>query len=216
MASNGFIPSSALGDVPGSNSGLLKSAAASFTAMHFESIRRFGIPLTITDGQVGRTYRSFARQVLAKRLFGSNAATPGTSNHGWALAVDLMTSAQRSAIDRIGGFFGWSKACSDASWEWWHVKYNPGCTGAGWKPKPPRPDPLRFLGKRQRAVAERLLYHRRERKREARSGHGPRWRRQNRWVEFWYKRVRRLHKRAQDPKVKRTLAKVLADRDGRI
>jgi len=213
---NGSIPTSALGDVPGPCSGLLKAAALSYSAMHEESLRRFGISLAIVDGQVGRTYRSFARQLLAKRLFGSNAATPGTSNHGWALAVDLMSSAQRSAVDRIGAHYGWSKGCSDASWEWWHVKYNPGCTGAGWKPRPPRPDPLRHLGKRQRAAAERLLYHRRERIREAKSGRGRRWRRQDRWVEYWHKRVSRLHHRTHNAEKKRVLRKVLDDRNGRI
>lgn len=216
MASNGFIPSGALGDLPGPNAGLLKPAALAYTAMHYASLKRNGVSLAIVDGSVGRTYRSYARQLLAKRIYGSNAATPGYSNHGWALAVDLMSQAQRAAINSIGSYYGFSKACSDAAWEWWHVKYNPGCTGAGWKPRPPRPDPLRHLGKRQRAAAERLLYHRRERIREARSGHGPRWRRQDRWVEYWHKRVSRLYHRAKDPQRKRVLRRVLDDRNGQI
>jgi len=212
---NGQIPASALGSVPGPNAGLLKPAALAYTAMHYASVKRYGVPLTIIDGSVGRTYRSYARQVLAKRTYGPNAATPGTSNHGWALATDLMSYAQRSAVDRIGSYYGFSKRCSDASWEWWHVKYNPGCTGAGWKPAPPRPDPLRKLGPRQRAAAERLLYHRRERIREARSGHGPRWRRQDRWVGLWHKRVERMWRRASGEK-KKVLKRVLDDRNGRV
>jgi len=216
MASNGQIPSSALGKIPGSNAGLLKPAALAYTAMHYASVDRFGISLAIIDGQVGRTYRSYARQVLAKQIYGSNAATPGYSNHGLGLAIDLMSNAQRSAIDRIGAYFGYSKACSDASWEWWHVKHNPSCTGAGWKPKPPRPDPLRKLTKRQRNAAERLLYHRRERIREAKTGHGRRWRFHNKWVDYWHKRVARLHKLADNPDRKKVLRRVMDDRNGRI
>jgi len=216
MAANGYIPSSLLGDVPGANAGLLKSAALAFTAMHYDSVKRFGVPLTINDGTVGRTYRSYARQLLAKRVYGSNAAWPGTSNHGLGLCVDLMSYAQRSAIDRIGAHYGFAKRCSDASWEWWHIKYNPGCTGASWKPAPPRPDPLRKLGPRQRATAERLLYHRRERIREARSGKGPRYRKQDRWVKHWYERVERLWRRTHDPERKRVLRRVLDDRNGQI
>jgi hypothetical protein len=75
---------------------------------------------------------------------------------------------------------------------------------------------LRFLGPRQRGAAERLLYHRRERIREARTGHGPRWRQQNRWVDYWYREVHRLYRRAHQGPRKRVLRRVLADRNGRI
>ena len=183
--------------------------------MHYASVKQTGVSLHIIDGTVGRTYRSYGRQLLAKRIYGSNAATPGFSNHGLAKAVDLMTTAQRSAIDRVGSPYGWAKRCSDAGWEWWHVLHNPGCTGATWKPAPPRPDPLRKLGKQQRAAAERLLYHRRERRREARSGKGRRWHRQDRWVNSWYKRVARLWRRASGDE-KQVLKRVLDDRNGRI
>ncbi len=79
-------------------------------------------------------YRTYEQQVEAKRIYGDNAATPGTSNHGWGLAVDLSTETMRSAIDRVGAHFGWAKKWSDASWEWWHLKYRAGV----WKQ---RPDP---------------------------------------------------------------------------
>jgi hypothetical protein len=219
---NGSIPAASLGPVPGSNAGLLKAAALSYTAMHYESVRRFGVSLAIIDGSIGRCYRSYARQVLARSYWCNlgkcgNAAIPGTSNHGLATTVDLMTAAQRAAVDKIGSFFGWAKACSDASWEWWHVKWNPTCTGAGFVPRPPRPDPLRKLGKRQRAAAERLLYHRAERAREARTTKGPRWHKHDRWVNYWYGRVERLWRRAETGgDRKRVLRRVLDDRNGHI
>ena len=126
-----------------------------------------------------------------------------------------MSTAQRSAIDRVGARYGFQKRCSDASWEWWHVVWNPGCTGATWKPAPPRPDPLRHLGKRQRAAADRLLYHRRERRREARTGKGRGWKAHDRMADRWYNRVAKLHKRAGGQR-KKALKLVLDDRDGRI
>ena len=215
MAANGHIPSSQLGPVPGTNAGLLKAAAMAYTAMHYASVKRYGISLALTDGSVGRTYRSYARQVLAKQTYGSNAATPGSSNHGLGLAVDLMSQSQRTAIDRIGAYYGWAKRCSDASWEWWHIRHNPGCTGARWKPEPPKPDPLRHLGKRQRAASERLLYHRRERRREGKSGKGPRYRRHDKYVDHWRGKVSKMYKRARGDE-KRALKKVLNDRNGRL
>ena len=105
--------------------------------------------------------------------------------------------------------------CSDASWEWWHIKHNPSCTGARWRPQPPRPDPLRKLGPKQKQASERLLYHRRERAREARTGKGKRYRKHDKWVDSYYGKVKKMHRRADGEK-KRVLKKVLDDRNGRI
>src|SRR5260370_27892690 len=69
-----------------------------------------------------------------KQVYGSNAATPGTSNHGLGLAVDLATTQMRSELDAWGSYFGWAKRWSDASWEWWHILYR----GGVWRR---RPDP---------------------------------------------------------------------------
>lgn len=44
----------------------------------------FGYDLPINDG-----YRDYAGQVEAKAIYGDEAAEPGTSNHGWALAIDV-------------------------------------------------------------------------------------------------------------------------------
>lgn len=210
---NGQIPSQLLAPIPGTNAGLLKPAALAYRAMHFRSLKVTGVSLHLIDGSIGRAYRNFARQVIARQFWCAqgkcgNAAEPGTSNHGLGTTVDLMTLEQRSAIDRVGEPFGFAKRWSDAPHEWWHIRWQ----DMGWKP---RPDPLRKLGKRQRAAAERLLFHRRERKAEGRSGHGPRWRRHDRWVRFWLKRVERLHRRAGGER-KAVLGRVLRDRDGNI
>lgn len=105
---NGLIPANALCSL-GIGSHLLRcDAAAAYTAMAGGFASAFGRPLCITD-----SYRSFESQVT---LYGQKpqlAAVPGTSNHGWALAVDLC-----DGVDQFGtaeyrwmvtnaGRFGW-------------------------------------------------------------------------------------------------------------
>ncbi|WP_324276136.1 M15 family metallopeptidase [Blastococcus brunescens] len=59
-------------------------AAASYGQLDAAYTAEFGTPLCITD-----SYRPFAAQVSAFARKPKLAAVPGTSNHGWALAVDL-------------------------------------------------------------------------------------------------------------------------------
>src|SRR5688500_14887267 len=60
-----------------------------------------------------------------------NAAVPGYSNHGWAIATD----GQRWKLVQYGDPFGWG-GCTDAPWESWHTKW---C--GGYKRPDPGPDP---------------------------------------------------------------------------
>ncbi len=80
---NGRIPTSALCSI-GKSHALRCDAAAGYTALADAFARTFGRPMCITD-----SYRSYAAQVSAFRAKPRLAAVPGTSNHGWALAVDL-------------------------------------------------------------------------------------------------------------------------------
>lgn len=160
--SNGRLPSSALASIPGSGPyggpHLRKDAARAYKALHRYSMKRWGISMALHEGNVGRAYRSYSRQVAAKRTYGSNAATPGTSNHGWGLAVDLMNRRQRWVIDQVGAYFGFSKKWSDASWEWWHVLYRPGRYSmvTKWSKKPFRVLRRGSTGKRVKWVQRRL------------------------------------------------------------
>lgn len=126
---NGQIPISSLDPIPGSSPRpgghplLREDAARAYNALHIYAMERWGISMALAEGAVRRAYRELAAQVLAKQIFGSNAATPGTSNHGLAINVDLMSMQQRWVIDQVGGQFGFSKRCSDAAWEWWHVTF---------------------------------------------------------------------------------------------
>ncbi|TFV64188.1 hydrolase [Geodermatophilus sp. DF01-2] len=81
--SNGRIPSTALCSI-GRSHALRCDAAAGYTALADAFTAAFGKPLCITD-----SYRPLAAQVTAFRTKPALAAVPGTSNHGWALAVDL-------------------------------------------------------------------------------------------------------------------------------
>ncbi|MGY1813135.1 D-alanyl-D-alanine carboxypeptidase family protein [Blastococcus sp. SYSU D00820] len=81
---NGLIPPSAMCPLGVAGHTLRCDAAAAYRAMSAAFAASFGTPICITD-----SYRTYASQV---RLYGQKpalAAVPGTSNHGWGLAVDL-------------------------------------------------------------------------------------------------------------------------------
>lgn len=112
-------------------------------------------------GHLG-SYRTYSQQVYLWQLYrsgrGNLAAYPGTSNHGWGLAVDFATQQMRWIVDQIGASFGWSKAWSDAQSEWWHIRYRPGVwtgsagRGGGGRSGSPA-HPLLRLGARGHDVA---------------------------------------------------------------
>lgn len=86
---NGFIPPTALCPIGIGPHILRCDAAAAFAALNEAHTRAFGAPICVTD-----SYRTFDAQV---RLYGQKpalAAVPGTSNHGWGLAVDLCGGAE--------------------------------------------------------------------------------------------------------------------------
>src|SRR6185312_10258425 len=88
---NGQLPIAALcplWDAPGMM--LQKSAASSFNRMSQAYAAAFGTPLCVTS-----SYRTYQRQVeLYASMPAGYAAVPGTSNHGWGLAVDLCGGIQ--------------------------------------------------------------------------------------------------------------------------
>jgi hypothetical protein len=81
---NGRIPASALCPLGVDAHVLRCDAAAAYRAMSSAFESAFGTPLCITD-----SYRSYAAQLDAFFRKPSLAAVPGTSNHGWGLAIDL-------------------------------------------------------------------------------------------------------------------------------
>ncbi len=87
---DGFIPSSQLCTITGGGR-LRADAAAAFDRMSQAYKQAFGANICVTD-----SYRSYTEQVRVFRQRPSLAAVPGTSNHGWGLAVDLGCGVQSS------------------------------------------------------------------------------------------------------------------------
>lgn len=82
---NGMIPDTSLCPLAGQpNHRLRCDAAAAWNAMAAAYQKANHAPMCITD-----SYRSYAVQVQTYATKPTLAAVPGTSNHGWALAVDL-------------------------------------------------------------------------------------------------------------------------------
>jgi hypothetical protein len=119
---NGKIPASALRPVGATGHRLWAPAADSLTALIADA-KRAGVTIGITD-----SYRSYAAQVdIAKRkgLYsqGGLAARPGTSDHGWGMAVDLDLDSKAQAWMRANaGRYGFVE---DTPREPWHWAYTP-------------------------------------------------------------------------------------------
>jgi cell wall-associated NlpC family hydrolase len=125
---NGQIPADQLCRI-GSGPHLLRcDAAAAYTTMSAAYETAFGSPLCITD-----SYRSLGAQVDAHERKPRITAVPGTSNHGWGLAVDLcggvnrFGTAQSRWMSAHAARFGWlhpdwaQRAGSNP--EPWHWEY---------------------------------------------------------------------------------------------
>ncbi len=87
---NGQIPLKALAPIPWKpNLYLHSDAVNALVALNIAYRSHFGRDLPISDG-----YRDFAGQVYMRNWWCSrgkcnNAAVPGESNHGWAVAIDI-------------------------------------------------------------------------------------------------------------------------------
>jgi LAS superfamily LD-carboxypeptidase LdcB len=79
-----------------------------FDVMSLAYQRQYGYALCVNE-----SYRSYAAQVAIKAALPGLAATPGTSNHGLGLAVDLCGGVQDFAdpahqwMKLNGPHFGW-------------------------------------------------------------------------------------------------------------
>jgi cell wall-associated NlpC family hydrolase len=125
---NGQIPTGVLCELGVYRHALRCDAAASYREMNAEYQATFGRPLCITD-----SYRSLGAQVAAFYSKPALAAVPGTSNHGWALAVDLCDginvfgTPQWTWMTQHAGRFGfvqpaWAGPRGDKP-EPWHWEY---------------------------------------------------------------------------------------------
>ncbi|WP_138760329.1 D-alanyl-D-alanine carboxypeptidase family protein [Modestobacter altitudinis] len=105
--SNGQVPADQLCSLGGGHR-LRCDAAAAYNAMSAAYAATFGGPLCITD-----SYRSLGAQVDAHHRKPAITAVPGTSNHGWGLAVDLcgginvFGTAQTAWMQVNAAHYGW-------------------------------------------------------------------------------------------------------------
>ena len=144
MADNGRLPNSDLADIPGGR--LRKDAAVAWLAMRAHIGKRNGIWICPTSTRTA--YRPYADQEYFWKLYqsgkGALAARPGTSNHGWGIAVDLPSPAMQAAVRESGHHFGWGirggQLNSDAPSEAWHAMWHPG-TYPMVKQNTPKPKP---------------------------------------------------------------------------
>lgn len=133
VAQNGIFTASNTDPIPG---GILwngsggergdHGAAQSWNDMRAFILAEHGVDI----GPAGpdSTARPFSRQVHWRNVWCAagdcgKAAVPGTSNHGWAIAVDIATQVMAALVLRYGHRFGWSWDEGRRAGEWWHFRY---------------------------------------------------------------------------------------------
>jgi hypothetical protein len=85
---NGYLPLETLTELSWSAGEYLRpDAAVELEHLNTAFRAEFGHDLKVLD-----SYRTFADQVTTRQTRGNLAATPGMSNHGWGVAVDLGPS----------------------------------------------------------------------------------------------------------------------------
>ncbi len=107
---------------------LRADAAKAFNAMSQYRASTSGAPLCVTD-----SYRSYGEQASLYRRKPGLAAVPGTSNHGWGVAVDFCGGVQDSSsaafrwMNANAPRFGWNHPDwarpSGSKPEAWHWEY---------------------------------------------------------------------------------------------
>lgn len=127
---NGLLASNDLCTLWDGKTQMRADAAVSLAVMNQAFIARFGADMCLSSG-----YRTLAQQRAVKAQKGGLAAAPGTSNHGWGLAVDLCkdetTGAKWTWLNENAGAFGWENPAwarpgGSGPYERWHWEYTKG------------------------------------------------------------------------------------------
>jgi hypothetical protein len=128
--SNGHLPESALCPLWGAPGQQLRAdAAAAFNRMSKAYAGEFGAPICVTD-----SYRSYDQQVQVYSEKPGLAAHPGTSQHGWGLAVDLCGNVANDGTEentwlrgnssRFSWFHpSWAEHGGSGAYEPWHWEF---------------------------------------------------------------------------------------------
>ncbi|BDZ42943.1 hypothetical protein GCM10025865_22420 [Paraoerskovia sediminicola] len=122
---NGQLDEHALCELWDGKSELRPDAAVSLAAFNQAFRAAFGRDLCLVS-----SYRSYGSQVGLSYSRAGYAARPGTSMHGWGVAVDLCSEETRSEstygwiLDNIGTY-GWSNPdWASGGYEPWHLQYD--------------------------------------------------------------------------------------------
>lgn len=119
---NGKIPDAALSPIAGGDGHQLWAPAArSFEALRAAAAAD-GVTMGITDSY--RTYESQVDLAARKGLYaqGGLAAVPGTSRHGWGMALDLqLDSAAQAWMVEHADEYGFTTIAREP----WHWEYHP-------------------------------------------------------------------------------------------
>lgn len=135
-SANGQIPAADLCELWVSGQMLRGDAAVALSELNMNFRAAFGRDICLTD-----SYRTLAEQRRLAYTKPGLAASPGTSNHGWGLAIDLCTSENRSQsvmswLSENGPTFGWdnpdwARRGGSGAYEPWHWEYVPGTSELG-------------------------------------------------------------------------------------
>ena len=106
---NGRLPTAVLCELPGGSGERLRpDAAVAFLGLAAGYQAAFDEPICLTDG-----YRTLGEQQQLRRSKPRFAARPGSSEHGWGLAVDLSCGVQSFRTEQHAwmvenaGTYGW-------------------------------------------------------------------------------------------------------------
>jgi zinc D-Ala-D-Ala carboxypeptidase len=134
--SNGQIPASDLCRLWDPAHMLRGDAAVAISELNLNYRAAFGRDLCMTD-----TYRPLSVQRRLAVVKPGLAATPGRSNHGWGLAVDLCSTEIDNPtvlawLRENGPTYGWdnpewARRGGSGPYEPWHWEYVPGTTSLG-------------------------------------------------------------------------------------
>lgn len=127
-AANGRLDTADLCELWGTGHYLRSDAAVAFAKLSFAYRDHFGTDLVITD-----SYRSYRSQVRLRARKPSLAAYPGTSEHGWGLAVDLGGGIENADehyawMRENAPTYGWdnpdwARSGGSGAYEPWHWEY---------------------------------------------------------------------------------------------
>jgi hypothetical protein len=127
-AANGYIDTADMCELWMGGHYLRADAAVALAELNVAYRKQFGTSISITD-----SYRSYRQQVSVRARKPGLAARPGTSQHGWGLAVDLAGGVQNADVHyrwlrANAPKFGWdnpawARSGGAGPYEPWHWEY---------------------------------------------------------------------------------------------